>query len=241
MRTEELWSAPVTLKARRQVREGLRYAKSVPELWVPLVMMAVIGTLSYNFQTVFPLFTTRDLHGTGTTFTLLFSVVSLGAVVGALGTARRTHISVRSVAVSALGYGGAMALMAVAPDQPLAFVFGVVLGLNSIIFLTASTAIVQIESAPEMRGRVLALQAMLFLGSTPVGGPIVGWISQQFGARYAIGLGAGAAMAAGAWGLLKVRRAVPQRLTPTEVDESLADAVREDVATTPALAHTRGT
>jgi MFS family permease len=92
MRTEELHPAPVTPKAKRQVREGLRYARSVRELWVPLLMMAVVGTLSYNFQTVFPIFATRDLHGNGTTFTLLFSVVSIGALVGALRTARRTTI-----------------------------------------------------------------------------------------------------------------------------------------------------
>ena len=217
------------------MREGLRYAKSIPELWVPLAMMAVIGTLSYNFQTIFPLFTTRDLHGTGATYTILFSVVSVGALMGALWTARRKTISVRSVAVAALGYGGAMALMALAPNQAVAFPLGVLLGINSIAFLTASTAIVQIEAAPEMRGRVLALQAMLFLGTTPVGGPIVGWISQQFGARYAIGLGALAAVSAGAWGLAKARRAVPQPLTRTEVDESVADAVREDAAGTPAI------
>jgi MFS family permease len=235
IRTEELRPAPVTKKARRQVREGLRYARSVPELWVPLTMMAVVGTLSYNFQTVFPLFTTRDLDGTGTTFTILFSVVSLGALVGALATARRKSISVRSVAVASLGYGAAMAVMAVAPNQAAAYAVGVLLGMSSIAFLTASTAIVQIEAAPEMRGRVLALQAMLFLGSTPIGGPIVGWISQQFGARYAIGIGAAAALGAGAWGMAKARRAVPQPLTRDEVDESVADAVREDAAGTPAI------
>ena len=235
MRTEELRPAPVTRKAKRQVREGLRYARNRTERWVPLTMMAVIGTLSYNFQTVFPLFTTRDLHGTGTTFTLLFSVVSLGALVGALATARRQTISVRSVAVAAIGYGGAMGLMALAPNQAVAYLLGPVLGLASIVFLTASTAIVQIEAAPEMRGRVLALQAMLFLGSTPVGGPIVGWISQQFGARYAIGLGAAAALAAGAWGMLRVGRATPRPLSRDEVDESVADAVREDASETPAI------
>ncbi len=95
MRTEDLRPAPVTPKAKHQVREGFRYAHSLPQLFVPLIMMAVVGTLSYNFQTVFPLFTTRDLHGNGTTFTLLFSVVSVGALVGALATARRTTISVR--------------------------------------------------------------------------------------------------------------------------------------------------
>src|SRR2546423_3353357 len=212
MRTEELRPAPVTPKARRQVREGLRYARSVPELWVPLMMMAVVGTLSYNFQTVFPLFTTRDLHGSGTTFTLLFSVVSVGAVIGALHTARRKTIDIRAVAIASLGYGAALVLMALAPNQAFAFVFGVFLGITSIAFLTASTSIVQIEAAPELRGRVLALQAMLFLGSTPIGGPIVGWVAEQFGARYAIGVGAAAALGAGAWGLVKARRAATVRV-----------------------------
>jgi MFS family permease len=207
MRTEELRPAPVTPRAKRQVREGLRYAMSHTELWVPLTMMAVVGTLSYNFQTVFPLFATRDLHGTGTTFTLLFSVVSVGALMGALRTARRKRITVRAVAMASLGYGAAMTLMAFAPNELFAFIFGVGLGFTSIAFLTASTSIVQIESAPEMRGRVLALQAMLFLGSTPIGGPIVGWVSQEFGARYGIGLGAVAALGAGGWGLVKARRA----------------------------------
>jgi len=209
MRTEELRRPPVTPKAKRQVRAGLQYARRTPELFVPLTMMAVVGTLSYNFQTVFPLFTVRDLHGTGTTFTLLFSVVSVGALIGALATARRTSITVRAVARASLGYGAAMALMAVAPNQLSAFAVGVFLGVTSIGFLTASTAIVQIESAPEMRGRVLALQAMLFLGSTPIGGPIVGAVSQQLGARYAIGLGAAAALLAGAWGVVKARGFAP--------------------------------
>ncbi len=153
---------------------------------------------------MFPLFSTRDLHGTGTTFTILFSVVSVGALIGALSVARRKSISVRSVAMASIFYGASMAVMAVVPNQPAAFAVGVLLGISSIAFLTASTAIVQVESAPDMRGRVLALQAMLFLGSTPIGGPIVGWVSQQFGARYAIALGAVAALGAGAWGLFNV-------------------------------------
>lgn len=219
MRTSELRPAPVTPKAKRQIREGLKYAHRVRELWVPLVMMAVVGTLSYNFQTVFPLFTTRDLGGTGTTFTLLFSVVSVGALVGALHTARRKSTDIRSVAMASLGYGGAMALMAFAPNDVFAFVFGFVLGVTSIAFLVSSTAIVQLESAPEMRGRVLALQAMLFLGSTPIGGPIVGWVSEQFGARYAIGLGAVAALGAGVWGLAKARGRAPAREPAAVVDE----------------------
>jgi len=201
MRTEELRPAPVTPKAKGQIRAGLRYVRREPVLFVPMAMMAVVGTLSYNFPTVFPLFTIRDLGGTASTFTLLFSVVSIGSLIGALFTARRTIVSVRRVCTASLAYGATMAVMALVPNTSAALVVGVVLGLASISFIVSSTAIVQTEAAPEMRGRVLALQAMLFLGSTPVGGPIVGWVAEEFGARYAIGLGAAAALGAGLWGL----------------------------------------
>ena len=120
-----------------------------------------------------------------------------------------------------------MALMAVVPNQWFAYGAGLLLGVSSISFLVASTAIVQLEAAPEMRGRVLALQAMLFLGSTPIGGPIVGWVSEQFGARYAIALGAIAALAAGAWGFLSGR--APHREGPGRPPEPLAAECVETV------------
>lgn len=226
LRTDELHPAPVTPKAKGQVREGLRYARSVPDLWVPLIMMAVVGTLAYNFQVVFPLFTTRDLGGDASTFTWLFSVVSVGALVGALATARRKVIDIRVVSLSAVAYGAALALMTFAPSSAVAFPLGLLVGLGSIAFLTASTAIVQIQSAPEFRGRVLALQAMVFLGSTPIGGPIVGWICEQFGARYGIAVGAAAAIGAGLWGMSFVRDARRQ-LTAQEAEESVVDAVAD--------------
>jgi MFS family permease len=225
MRTQELRPSKPTQRGKGQVRAGLRYARHTSVLWTPLVMMAVVGTLSYNFQTVFPLFTTRDLHGNGTTFTILFSIVSAGALVGALGVARRKTISVRDVAVAAIWYGVALAAMAFAPNQAVAYALGPLLGITSIAFLTASTAIVQIEAAPDMRGRVLALQAVLFLGSTPIGGPIVGWVSQAFGARYGVGLGAVAALAAGAWGWLRARRLAEKPLIPDEDVEATATEV----------------
>jgi MFS family permease len=207
IRTEELRAAPPARRAKGQVREGLRYARSVPDLWVPLLMMTVIGTLAYNFQVVFPLFTTRDLGGDASTFTWLFSVVSVGALVGALATARRKLIDIRVVSLSALSYGAALTIMTFAPSVAVAFPVGLLVGLGSIAFLTSSTAIVQIKAAPEFRGRILALQAMVFLGSTPIGGPIVGWIAEELGARYAIFVGAAATIAAGLWGLTFARGA----------------------------------
>jgi MFS family permease len=226
IRTEELHPAPVTPRAKGQVREGLRYARSKPDLWVPLMMMAVIGTLAYNFQVVFPLFTTRDLGGDASTFTWLFSVVSVGALIGALATARRKVIDIRVVALSAISYGIALTLMTFAPSSAVAFPLGLLVGLGSIAFLTSSTAIVQIQAAPEFRGRVLALQAMVFLGSTPIGGPIVGWVSEQLGARYGIGLGAAAAIGAGLWGLSYARDA-RHHLDAQQAEESVNDAVAD--------------
>jgi MFS family permease len=205
MNPAELRQAPVTPKGKGQVREGLRYARSLPELRVPLLMMVLIGTLAFNFQTVLPLFTTRDLDGTDVTFTWLLSVVSLGSLTGALASARRTSIDVRIVSRNALVFGIALALLTFAPNQPSAFAVGFLVGLGSIMFMTAATAITQLAADPSMRGRVLALQAIVFLGSTPIGGPIVGAISESFGARYGIAIGAVATLAAAGYGYFTVR------------------------------------
>lgn len=190
MNPAELRPSPVLERARGQISEGIRYVRSVPELFVPLVMMTLIGTLAFNFQTVLPLFVERDLNGGTTMFTLLFSVVSTGSLVGALITARRKEVALNHVSVAAFGFGIAMTLLAISPNTPVAFAVGVFLGLASIAFMTSSTAIVQTRAKPEMRGRVLALQAMVFLGSTPIGGPIVGTVAQRFGARWSLGIGA---------------------------------------------------
>ena len=213
IRPEDLRRGPVTERAKGQVRAGLRYVRSVPDLFVPLAMMAVIGTLAFNFSTVMPLYVTRDLGGSTGMFTVVFSVLSVGSLVGALAVARRRHVTVRSVGLAALAFGMSMLLLALAPGLGLALPASLLVGLTSIGFLTASTAIVQMRAAPQMRGRVLALQAMLFLGSTPVGGPIAGWVSQTFGARWALVMGAVACVSAGAWGLFAVR--VGRGATPT--------------------------
>jgi MFS family permease len=220
MRTSELHPPPVARRGKGQVREGLRYATHVPELWIPLAMMAVVGMLAYNFQTVFPIFVTRTLGGTKLDYTILFSIVSVGALIGALATARRHSIEVRDVALASMAYGAALGLMTFAPNEAFLFPLGLLLGASSIAFLTASTAIVQVRAAPEMRGRVLALQAILFLGSTPIGGPILGWICQAFGARYGVAVGAVAGLAAGAWGLAMSRR----RAGRTDLDDERARA-----------------
>jgi MFS family permease len=200
MRTSELRPSPVAERAKGQVREGLRYARRVRELRVPLIMMAVIGTLAFNFQVVMPLFVVRTFHGNEATFTVLFSVLSIGSLAGALATARRRTISVRHVVLTAAAFGIAMCLFAASPSLAASFPLGLLVGASSIAFMTSSTAIVQVEAAPEMRGRVLALQAIVFLGSTPIGGPLLGEVCDAFGPRAGILIGGLAALAAAAWG-----------------------------------------
>jgi len=224
MNPADLRQAPVTPKGKGQIREGLRYARSVPELWVPLLMMTIIGTLAFNFQTVLPLFATRDLHGSDVTFTWLLSIVSIGSLTAALAAARRTSIDVATVSRNAIIFGVGMALLAVAPNRASAFICGYLVGFGSLMFMTAATAITQLAAKPSMRGRVLALQAIVFLGSTPIGGPILGAIAESFGARYGIALGGTAALAAGSFGLFTVRRSIRVRLEEGEPIPFRADA-----------------
>ncbi len=219
---------PLQARGKGQVRAGLRYAWSIPELRVPLVMMTVIGTFAFNFQTVLPLFATRDLHGGGALFSLLMSVVSVGSLAGALLSARRTNVSVRTVSMSAVGFGASMLALAAAPNQPAAFAVGVVMGFTSISFMTASTAIVQLRADASMRGRVLALQAIVFLGSTPIGGPILGAVSQELGARWGLALGGVATLGAAAYGLATVRNAAALRVSREA--EAEAEAVAAALA-----------
>ncbi len=219
MRTSELRPAPITVRAKEQVRAGLRYVRRTPELFVPLTMMAVVGTLAFNFQVVFPLLVTRTFHGTEGTFTVLFSVISIGSLAGALTTARRKTIGIRHVIVASAFFGVSMLLFAASPNLAVAFPLGILVGASSIGFLTASTAIVQVRSEPEMRGRVLALQAIVFLGSTPVGGPILGAIADTWGPRAGVLVGGVAACAAAAWGVFACRRLrepVPSRRPSAE-------------------------
>jgi MFS family permease len=206
MRSEDLRPAPVTVRAKGQVRAGMRYVRSVPELWIPLSVVALIGTLTFNFQVVMPLFVTRTLGGSDATFTLLYSVISIGSLVGALATARRKTVSLHHVVGTATAFGMAMLALAAAPSVAFAYPLGILLGVTSIAFMTSATAIMQIKADPSMRGRVLALQAMVFLGSTPIGGPILGAICEAFGARVGMATGGAAALVAAGGGLLAARR-----------------------------------
>ena len=208
------------------MRDGLRYIRSERQLFVPLVMMAIIGTLAFNFSVTIPLLVTGPLGGSDGTFTVIFSILSLGSLVGALWTARRDEVTSRQLVMAAAGFGIALLAMAAAPSLALMIPAAVLVGLTSITFMTSSTAIVQVLAAPAYRGRVLAIQAMVFLGSTPIGGPIVGWVADLAGPRASLTVGAIGCLAAAVYGARSLgvhrRGELPSRVVEDDA-VSLAD------------------
>jgi MFS family permease len=170
---------------------------SVDDLRVPLLLMAVVGTLSFNFAVLLPLLAERDLGGSDVMYAVLTSFFGLGSLIGSLRMARRDTIDTRFLGQSALVLGVASGALAFAPSIPVAAAILVVAGHAGIGVLSGGNAVLQIAAAPEMRGRVLALYTVVFLGSTPIGGPIAGWTAQRYGTGAGILIGAVASVAAG--------------------------------------------
>ncbi len=221
MRKAELFPSVRAERARGQVRAGLHYIRSNQDLFVPMVMMAIIGTLAFNFSVSTPLLITGSLGGSQQAFTLFFSCMSFGALVVALATARRREIPRSHLVVSAGVFGGAMCALAASPALWVVYPIGFLVGMGSVGFMTSCNAILQLQAAPAFRGRVLALQAMVFLGSTPIGGPIIGWAGDTLGNRAPVLIGGLACFAAAAWGHLAWRRRNPivveANVSPAEV------------------------
>jgi MFS family permease len=197
-------------RARGQLREGLRYIRSTPALSVPLVMMAVAGCLTYEFQVSLPVMADRGLRVGATGFGFMTAAMGVGAVMGGLLVAARGKIGLRPLVLSALGFGTALSFATIAPSLPLElFALGVA-GAGSIAFMSMGNSTLQLSSAPEMRGRVMSLWFVAFQGSTPIGGPLVGVTMTAFGARAGLGLGAAVALLVAFGGALAIRRlAVP--------------------------------
>ncbi len=189
MRTSELHTIEPQGRRAGQLREGLRYVRSTPAVLTPLVMMAVIGMFAYEFQVILPLLAKFTFGGDAGTYATMTACMGGGAVVGGLVTAsRRTRPAVALSRTAAL-FGVTQLLTSFAPTLAITFVAMAVLGATSIGFLALGNATLQLASEPNMRGRVMGLWAMAFLGSTPIGGPIIGWIGEHIGPRYGLGLG----------------------------------------------------
>lgn len=220
MRPDELFRGERVARAPGQVREGLRYALGTPDIRLPLMMMAVIGTLAYNFRVILPLMA-GTLGGGAELFGALYSIMSIGSLSGALFTASRHEATTRFMAFAALAFGVVILAAASAPNLLLEGVALVAVGAASASFTSTTQATLQQRSDPAMRGRVMALYSVVFLGSTPIGGPIVGWVTEHFGVRVGFALGGVATLITA----LAALRVVSRR--PAPIHEPLPVGVTE--------------
>jgi MFS family permease len=204
-------SAP-SARARGQVREGLRYVRRTRELAVPLAMMALVGCLAYEFQVVLPVVAKSTFHGGPSTYGYLTGAMGVGAVVGGLFVAAKGGTGIASMTHSSFAFAAALGAAALAPTLPLEMLALAFVGGVSVGFLSKGNSTLQLTAAPSMRGRVMALWAVAFLGSTPIGGPIAGAVSEHFGGRAGLGLAAAACIAAAGLGIV-ARRPVPRATT----------------------------
>ncbi|WP_182524569.1 MFS transporter [Nocardioides dongkuii] len=172
-------------------REGLRYVRSRPDLMLVLAIVFVVGTFGLNFQMTSALMAT-DVFGKGATeYGLLGTFMAVGSLTGALLAARRTRIRLRLVVVAAIAFGLSEVVAGLLPTYLTFAVWMPVLGLTALTMITAANTLMQVSTAPALRGRVMALYLMIFMGGTPLGAPVVGWVGETFGARWTL-LGGGA-------------------------------------------------
>lgn len=185
----------------RAVRDGITYVKDRRGLLVPLIMMALVGTLAYEFQVTIPLLAHQTFHLGATGFGLLYAAMGFGSVVAGLTVAGRVAPRVRTIGAAAAIFSGGLAATALSPSPIVAAAFLALVGAASVVFSSTTNATLQLRADPAMRGRVVALYIVAFMGSTPLGGPLVGAVGQVAGARAALWVGAAGCAVASALAL----------------------------------------
>jgi MFS family permease len=180
-----------------QLRSALAYVRATPELLIPLAMMTVIGTFSYNFQVLLPLLARFTWHGNAATYAALTVAMGVGSVSGALVSGARSRVTPRLLVGAAIAFGVIELAVAAAPVLPLQVLLLVALGTVSVTFAASVNSSLQLAVEPALRGRVMALYSVVFLGSTPIGAPLVGWLAEIQGPRSGLVLGAVAALLTG--------------------------------------------
>ncbi len=210
--TTQITPSPPAGRRRGQLREGLAYVRRTPELALPLLLMAIIGTLTYEFSVSLPVLARRSLEGGATAYGYMTAAMGAGAVVGGLFVAAKGRTGLRPLSAAAACFGIFVCGAALAPS--LAFELGALalVGAASVSFVSVANSTLQLNSEPTMRGRVMGLWLVAFQGSTPIGGPLIGWIIARSDARVGLLVGAAAALLAAAVGASALRRLGPGAL-----------------------------
>jgi MFS family permease len=213
-------------RGRGAVRDGLRYVRGRPDLILILAIVGMVGTFGLNFQLTTALMARTEFHRGSGEYGLLGSVLAIGSLTGSLLAARRENPRIRLVVGGTLAFGAFAGVAALMPNYPLFALALIPTGICTQTLMTAANTRIQLSTAPELRGRVMALYMAIFMGGTPVGAPLIGWIGQTFGARWTILVGAFAALLTGAVAWLWLVRHplvqpghVPEELVADEGDE----------------------
>lgn len=188
MRPSELTPAP-RARGRGAIRAGLVYVRGRPDIMLVMVLVFVLGTFGMNFQITTALMATREFHKGPGEFGLLGSIMAIGSLAAALLSARRSNPRLRTLLLSLAGFTAATTAAAMAPTYGWFAVALVPVGLAALTALTTANAMVQLRTEPAMRGRVMALYMAIFMGGTPFGSPVIGWIGDTFGPRWTIAVG----------------------------------------------------
>jgi MFS family permease len=196
MRISELRQKSKVGKPRIAMADGLRYVKHKPDIAITLLMVFLIGTYGLNFPIFISTMSVTTFHGGPHLYGALASALAVGSVLGALLAAGREQPRLTILAASAGGFGVLCAVAAVMPNVWLFGLVLVVLGAMSQTFTTSANSLVQFRTEPAMRGRVMAIYMAVFMGCTPLGAPMVGWVADTLGPRWALGVGACAGFAA---------------------------------------------
>ncbi|MGO9220075.1 MAG: MFS transporter [Streptosporangiaceae bacterium] len=194
-------------RAPGQLREGLRYARRIPTIAIPLAMMSLVGLFAYEFPVSLPLLAQRTFHGGAEAYGFMTAAMGIGAVIGGLFTAARGRTGLRPMIIASVGFGVAILVTAFAPVIALAYAALLFVGWASVSFIAIGNSTIQLSAEPQMRGRVIALWQVAFQGTTPVGGPAIGGIIALAGPRGGLAVGGAACLLAGGGGALLARRA----------------------------------
>jgi MFS family permease len=228
MRRSELHERALTPRGKGQLREGLRYAWGTRDLRDVLLVVLVVGTLAYNFTVMLPLVAKLTFHGGAGVYSLLTSLMASGAVVGGLIVASRGRPDVARLGLVGMGFGVFILALALAPSLIVACIAIVPMGGLSIAFIATANSTIQMKVDDAMRGRVMALYAIGFLGTAPLGAPLVGWISQEANPRVALAIGAASAIgASGVLLALRRRRSGSDAAKGTEGGDGTSIEARE--------------
>lgn len=168
-------------RKRGSVLEGLAYVFSHPELRACMILIAVVALFGQNFRAVLPILASETFHGDAQTYGWLTSALGVGAVIGALITAAAERVTGWRLLLAGFGFALTNAMIAVSPWLWLAMSTVLLMGVTNLMFNTLSRTLLQLRTAPTMHGRVMALHGLVFLGTTPIGMPLLGWVCDQWG------------------------------------------------------------